>query len=227
MISSKHYYKIRTENYVIRDAPVEPGELLEPVLPNAKELADHIARIFPDTPKITDYVAQHGAKALSNIQSVEAAMETFAIDRIEAHRLLSVLNIGQTLYAPGAGSIPLIRSIEDVYKHCYTLTSRQHENLHVLLVNNRYQLVHEQTVAIGTAQGLNVTPRDVIQVVLQREVPAFVLVHNHPSGDPTPSEADYLFSQEVQKAAAYFNLELLDHVIVATSGSASALRQKK
>jgi DNA repair protein RadC len=219
----KHYAISVQENYTIRDAPVNPAELPDPKLPSGSELRELITSLFPDQPALAERVSAYGIGGLRLIDTPEGAMETFTIDRIAAHRLLAALELGKRLFAPPAGSIPLIRSIEDVYRHCYSLVDRSQEHLHVLLVNNRYQLLHEQTVAIGDGQGLRAQPRDVLQPALERHVHSFVLVHNHPSGDPTPSEADRLFSKHVQEAASLFNIELLDHVVVARNGYASAL----
>jgi DNA repair protein RadC len=221
----KTWYTLpQPDGYVIRDAPVRPDQLPDPKFPESAELARYLREAMPDAPQVSEAVEKHGMHALWTVNSVESAQESLGLDEISAQRLMAVMRFGEKRYAPQSGSIPLIRSIDDVYRHCYGLVHRSQEHLHILMVNNRYQLIHEQTVGIGDLQGMKVRIPDILQAVLQREVRAFVLVHNHPSGDPAPSTEDVEFSQDLLKAAAYFNIELLDHVIVASGGCSSALK---
>lgn len=221
-------YRIKQQaGYVIRDAPIDPDKLPEPVPQDREALATLLAQIFPEHPQIAQEARESGPMAFKLLGSVKEAQDAFNIDRITAHRLIAQLKIGEFLYAPPSNSLPLIRSIEDVYKQCFKLAQSNQEQLVVLLVNNRYQLVHEQVVAMGDGAGLYTNVAAPVQVALERKINTFILVHNHPSGDPTPSTSDIEYSEKLQKAASMFDIELLDHVIVAENGYASALRPEK
>jgi DNA repair protein RadC len=217
------YHLTRYEGYQIQESPVSPGQLPDPIYPDPSEMGKLSARALPNLPGVAKYVAEHGIQALRLIDTPEAAKDILGLTQDEAVQLLAALELGKTLYAPPSGSIPLIRSVEDVYRHCFALTNHSQEHLHVLVVNSRYQLLHEQTVAIGSQVGLISNVTDILQVVVQREARSFVLVHNHPSGDPTPSEADRAFTEELKRAAAVLQVQLLDHVIVAKGGYQSIL----
>jgi DNA repair protein RadC len=78
-------------------------------------------------------------------------------------------------------------------------------------------------VAVGGLHGLSVRPRDPLRLALRDGGSAFVLVHNHPSGDPTPSTEDLRFTRELAAAAEVVGVPLLDHVIVARGGYVSLL----
>jgi len=95
------------------------------------------------------------------------------------------------------------------------LATLDHEELWLLALDGHHGLRAARRVASGGIHGLHVAARDPIRVALREAASAFVLVHNHPSGDPTPSEEDIQFTRAVADAAAVVGVPLLDHVIVA------------
>jgi DNA repair protein RadC len=76
-------------------------------------------------------------------------------------------------------------------------------------------------VAEGGLHGCAVDPRDILRAALREAASAFVLVHNHPSGDPAPSDEDISLTNMVARAGAVLGTPLVDHVIVAAGGHAS------
>jgi DNA repair protein RadC len=98
-----------------------------------------------------------------------------------------------------------------------------HEELWILALDGRHGLRAARRVASGGIHGLHVGPRDALRVALREAASAFVLVHNHPSGDPAPSSEDVAFTQAVARAAAIVGTPLLDHVIVARRKCCSML----
>jgi DNA repair protein RadC len=103
------------------------------------------------------------------------------------------------------------------------LATLDHEELWILALDGRHGLRAARRVASGGIHGLHVAPRDVLRVALREAASAFVLVHNHPSGDPAPSEEDVAFTRMTASAASVVGTPLLDHVIVARRQSASML----
>jgi len=101
------------------------------------------------------------------------------------------------------------------------LSTLDHEELWVLALDGRHGLRAARRVASGGIHGLHVSARDVLRVVLREAASAFVLVHNHPSGDPAPSDEDLAFTECVAEAAAVVGTPLLDHVIIARRRSSS------
>ena len=88
------------------------------------------------------------------------------------------------------------------------------ENLQVVFLNTRRRLIGMQTISQGTLDTLLVHPREVFAAAIARRAAAIVLVHNHPSGDPTPSEADIKVTRELIRAGQLLQIDLLDHVIL-------------
>jgi DNA repair protein RadC len=100
------------------------------------------------------------------------------------------------------------------------LMALDHEELWMLALDGRSELRGARRVAAGGHHGLAVAPRDVLRAALLEGASAFVLVHNHPSGDPKPSAEDVAFTHRIFESAEVVGVPLLDHVIVGRSGFA-------
>ena len=103
------------------------------------------------------------------------------------------------------------------------LSTLDHEELWVLALDGRHGLRAARRVAAGGIHGMHVGARDPLRVVLREAASAFVLVHNHPSGDPAPSDEDLSFTRAVYEAGVVVGVPLLDHVIVARQQATSML----
>jgi DNA repair protein RadC len=97
------------------------------------------------------------------------------------------------------------------------------ETLQVLLLNTRRRLIRVVEVIDGTIDQLLVHPREVFKPAIAANAAAIVLAHNHPSGDPTPSDADIKVTRDLIRAGHLLKIEVLDHVIL---GRATAMRAK-
>ena len=97
------------------------------------------------------------------------------------------------------------------------------ETLQVLLLNTRRRLIRVEEITDGTIDTLLVHPREVFKAAIAANAAAVVLAHNHPSGDPTPSEADIKVTRDLIRAGQLLKIDVLDHVII---GRATAERAK-
>lgn len=91
---------------------------------------------------------------------------------------------------------------------------RDVETLQVLLLNTRRRLIRIENISDGTLDTLLVHPREVFKPAIAANAAAVVLVHNHPSGDPTPSEADIKVTRDLIRAGNLLKIDLVDHVII-------------
>ena len=103
------------------------------------------------------------------------------------------------------------------------LAGLDHEEVWVLAVDGRNALRRAERVARGGVHGCALTARDVLRPAVRDAATAFVLVHNHPSGDPEPSPDDVEMTRALARAAEVIGIPLLDHVIVAREGATSLL----
>jgi DNA repair protein RadC len=88
------------------------------------------------------------------------------------------------------------------------------EHFQIVLLNTRRKLIRVELISQGLVDTLLVHPREVFKAAIAANASAIVLVHNHPSGDPTPSQADITVTRDLTRAGALLKIEVLDHVIL-------------
>ncbi len=99
------------------------------------------------------------------------------------------------------------------------------ESLYVLMLNTRRRVKGHTLVTMGTLDTLLVHPREVFRAAITTNASAVIIMHNHPSGDPTPSEADIKVTRDLIRAGTLLKIEVLDHVIVG-AGRHVSLREQ-
>ncbi len=102
-----------------------------------------------------------------------------------------------------------------------TLAHEPRERFHVLFLDRKNQLIGDETMNEGTVDHAPVYPREVARRALELSACALILVHNHPSGDPTPSKADVDMTRSIVEACKTLNITVHDHIVVGRDGIAS------
>lgn len=95
------------------------------------------------------------------------------------------------------------------------------EQFRVLFLDKKNLLIADEVQQEGTVDHTPVYPREVVKRALELSATSIILVHNHPSGDPTPSHADIEMTKRIIEAAAKLNISVHDHIIVGRNGHAS------
>jgi len=107
------------------------------------------------------------------------------------------------------------RTPRDVYQHFrFRLRDLRQEEFHVLLLNSQNEVLRDLMATRGTLDASLVHPREVFRAAIVENAASLILVHNHPSGDPTPSEEDHAVTEELRAAGRQVGIEVLDHVII-------------
>lgn len=110
-----------------------------------------------------------------------------------------------------------ITSPKEAYLACHDLSGKTQEHIAVLFLGPRQHILERHIIAIGTADTSLIHPRDVFRPAIQANAIGIVLVHNHPSGDPAPSEADLLATRRIASVGREVGITLYDHVVVAAN----------
>lgn len=108
-----------------------------------------------------------------------------------------------------------IKSAKDVFEYASQILSRNDkEHIMVLHLDSKSRITKNEIVSIGTLNGSLIHPREVFKSAIKESANAIILVHNHPSGDPTPSKEDKQITKKLSKAGELLGIKLLDHVIL-------------
>ena len=118
-----------------------------------------------------------------------------------------------------------IHSPQQVIEYCKaSLADRKEECLELIFLSVRNTIIGTQMVATGLIDRVAISPRKVVECALAASASAIILVHNHPSGDATPSKEDIALTKEIIQAAALFHIRVHDHIIIGAGGSHLSLR---
>src|SRR5207237_548267 len=117
---------------------------------------------------------------------------------------------------------PVLSSWNAVLDYCRTaMAFAEKEQLRVLFLDKRNQVIADEVQQTGTVDHTPVYPREVVKRALELSATAIILVHNHPSGDPSPSRADIEMTQAIVEVAKPLGIAVHDHIIVGRDGHAS------
>ena len=117
---------------------------------------------------------------------------------------------------------PLLSSWSAVLDNCRAaMAFADKEQFRILFLDKRNQLIADEVQQVGTVDHTPVYPREVVKRALELSATAVILVHNHPSGDPTPSRADIQMTQAIVEVAKPLGIAVHDHIIVGKEGHAS------
>ena len=143
-----------------------------------------------------------GEAAITEIKLIAAAASRVAKGQLKQRKLLS--------------------SWASVIDYCRTaMAFADKEQFRILFLDKRNQLIADEVQQIGTVDHTPVYPREVIKRALELSATAIIMVHNHPSGDPTPSSADIQMTKSVIDIATPLGISVHDHIIVGKNGHAS------
>ena len=132
-----------------------------------------------------------------------------------AARLLAAVDLARRLDEERRPERGRIRTPRDVYERFrLRLRDLPQEEFHVLLLNTQNEILRDLMATRGTVDASLVHPREVFRAAVVENAASLVLVHNHPSGDPSPSDEDLAITHELRAAGLQLGIEVLDHVIV-------------
>lgn len=153
--------------------------------------------------------------------TVEELREVKGVGRDKAVTLAGAFALARRLVEERVEESPLLNhpeAVADLVREQARLCTV--ETFWVALLNTRHRLIKLERISQGTLDTILVHPREVFRPAVAAKAAAVVLIHNHPSGDPTPSEADVRVTRDLVRAGQVLRIDVLDHVIVgrATSG---------
>jgi DNA repair protein RadC len=205
-------------------------------LPSTERPRERLAEQGADALKNSELIAillRTGIKGCSAIQVAEQLLNRFEtldnLSRASIEDLRKSKGIGRDKAIALKSAFTLARRMaSEIRQESQTLdtperiadllreTNRAYEveSFQVVLLNTRRKLIRVERISQGTLDTILVHPRDVFKSAISANAAAIVLAHNHPSGDPTPSEADIKVTRDLIRAGQLLKIEVLDHVII-------------
>lgn len=137
------------------------------------------------------------------------------IGKAKAAEIIAAVELGRRLSADKKLERCTVKGPEDVAAYAMPrLRFEQKENFAVVLMNIRNQILSMPIVSVGSLTSSIVHPREVFKVAVQGTAASIILVHNHPSGDPTPSKEDVSVTRRLVQAGKLMDIPVLDHVVI-------------
>lgn len=189
---------------------------------------EELLTLLVEEPGVAASVLRSCGGSLASVAAEEPARLRMVggLGRNRALRLLAAAEFGRRVAESRAGEADVIATSDDVV-HLFRpkLQRLDHEECWVLYLTSSNRIVERQRVSQGGVQGTVVDHRIIIKRALELLATQLIMVHNHPSGAAEPSPQDKVLTERIARAAALFDIRLLDHLIISREGDFSFLRE--
>jgi DNA repair protein RadC len=171
-------------------------------------------------------LATHGGLlGLSRVAYSDLCKER-GLGEVKAAQLQACIELGRRLALERPDERPRIQSPEDIAAILSSeMAALDQEELRVVLLNTKNEVVKFVTVYRGSVNAAQIRVAEVFKEAIRLNVPSLVVVHNHPSGDPTPSSDDVAVTRELVKAGQLLDVEVLDHLVIGDGRHVSLRRR--
>jgi len=158
-------------------------------------------------------ISKYGIDNLSKC-SIKELQEIKGIGNAKACQIIALFEFNKRHNFSKQKGKP-IKSAKDVFEYCSPkLAGADKEHFMMLHLDARNRVVKDEVISIGTLTGTITHPREIFKAAIKESAYAVILVHNHPSGDPTPSEEDKAMTERLMNAGEILGIKMLDHVII-------------
>ena len=159
-------------------------------------------------------IREYGSKSLAGEREPKRLREILSIGEVNACKLVSAFEIGRRFYSTKVKNRRLIRGPEDVFEHAKDMSTLVRENFRGLYLNSKNYVIHDEVISIGHLTASLVHPREVFKAAFEYSAAGIIVIHNHPSGDPEPSENDNKITKMLIEGGKFLGIPILDHIII-------------
>jgi len=164
-------------------------------------------------------MSQYGDQAVLSQGDVDTLEKVLSLSPVQACQVAAAFELGKRLF--GRSTEVFLRSPEEVFEYAKDMARLKKEHLRGLYLDTRNKLIRDEVIAIGTLNASLAHPREIFHPAIDSHAAAILLVHNHPSGDPSPSKDDIELTKQVHEASKILDIEVLDHVIIGSQNYSS------
>ncbi|EIJ79039.1 hypothetical protein PB1_15814 [Bacillus methanolicus PB1] len=213
-----------TQSLMIRDFPEDERPRERFIQSGPESLSNHeILAILLRTGTKEESVLQLANRLLTHFEGLrllkDATLEEITaikgIGKAKAIQVLAAVELGRRIANLSYDDRYVIRSPEDGAKYLMNdLRFLSQEHFVCLYLNTKNQVLHRQTIFIGSLNASIVHPREVFKEAFRRSAASIICAHNHPSGDPTPSREDIEVTKRLAECGKIIGIDLLDHLVI-------------
>jgi DNA repair protein RadC len=173
-----------------------------------------------------NYDPEMGELNFLKSMSLEELMQVKGIGRVKAIQLKAVCELSVRMSKLSNYKKIQIKSTEDIANLVMEeLRLEKREFVKLFLLNTKNEILKNVDVAVGGTNFANVNMKEIISEALKIKAPKMILIHNHPTGDSTPSMMDIKFTDKLYNAAKLFDIELLDHIVIGNQKYSSVIKE--
>jgi len=213
-----------TTSLMIRDFPEDERPRERLIQDGPQSLSNHeLLAIMLRTGSKEESVLQLANRLLTTFEglrllkdaSVDEMMSIKGIGSAKAVQIMAAVELGRRIHRLQYEDRYVIRSPEDAANYVMEdMRFLTQEHFVCLYLNTKNQVLHQQTIFIGSLNASIVHPREVFKEAFRRSAASFICLHNHPSGDPSPSREDIDVTKRLNECGKLIGIELLDHLII-------------
>ncbi|OHA21993.1 MAG: hypothetical protein A2W52_01190 [Candidatus Taylorbacteria bacterium RIFCSPHIGHO2_02_49_25] len=162
-------------------------------------------------------LTKHSKKRLLQM-TYQDLVKIDGIDSAKATTLLAAFELSKRALEVNDTNLPTINNAKDAVAQLADLRDLKKEHFVALYINARNKLIHRDLVSVGTLNANLVHPREVFEPAIARASAQVIVAHNHPSGDPEPSEDDLVITKKLVDGGKLLGIEVIDHIIITKTG---------
>ena len=170
-------------------------------------------------------IEEYGSKAIANETNVEKIKKLLGLGDVHACQVVACFELGRRFF--GKPKEIYIRTPEDAYEYLKDMGKLNKEYFRGLYLDVKNKLIRDEVISIGTLTTNLIHPREVFQPAIKYSAVGLILAHNHPSGDPSPSEDDVKVTEQIIKVGKIMEIDILDHIIIGDNKFVSLKNEGK
>ena len=157
-------------------------------------------------------IEQYGNSLFLQNFKVRDLQELFEIGFVQACQITAMVELSRRLFKEKSTNQFL--KPQDVFEYCKNMQFLKKEHLRGLFLDVKNKLLRDELISVGTVDRTLSHPREIFRPAIEVSAVSFILVHNHPSGDPTPSVEDIEFTKKIKQVSEIMEIDFLDHIII-------------
>lgn len=176
--------------------------------------------------KLKNKTSENSLRFMQDV-SIEEFMNIKGIGKVKAIQLKAICELAKRMSKPADITSSKVRCSQDIASILMEeLRYERREIVKIVILNVKNSVLKIEDIAIGGTDFVNISPKDVLTEVVKMNAPKMIMVHNHPSGDPSPSKADIEITNRIYECSKILQIKFLDHIIIGDGKYESVFSKK-